>query len=47
MATTITSPSSEMIKPPEPPGALTWMRKNLFNNWYNSLLTIVSLLMIF
>ncbi|WP_016952598.1 amino acid ABC transporter permease [Anabaena sp. PCC 7108] len=26
---------------------LTWLRKNLFNNWYNSLLTIVCLIFIF
>jgi len=33
-------------KPPEPPGPLTWVRKNLFNNWYNSILTIVSITLI-
>ncbi|MFL7893827.1 MAG: amino acid ABC transporter permease [Anaerolineales bacterium] len=31
----------EVMRPPEPPGFRTWIRKNLFNNWINSLLTIV------
>ncbi|MDB9310179.1 amino acid ABC transporter permease [Aphanizomenon sp. CS-733/32] len=26
---------------------LTWLRKNLFNNWYNSLLTVVCLIFLF
>jgi len=34
------------ILPPEPPGPLTWIRKNLFNNWYNSLLSLGSLALI-
>jgi len=34
------------IRPPEPPGPLTWIRKNLFNNWYNSLLSLGSLALI-
>jgi general L-amino acid transport system permease protein len=33
----------EVILPPEPPGPLTWLRKNLFSSWYNSLLTVVLL----
>lgn len=41
MATTL-----EALRPPEPPGALTWLRQNLFNNWYNSLLTVISLIAI-
>lgn len=32
----------EEIKPPEPPGLVTWMRHNLFSTWYNALLTIIS-----
>lgn len=32
---------TESMRPPEPPGAMTWLRKNLFSNWYNSLLTII------
>ena len=29
------------IRPPQPPGPLKWVRDNLFNNWYNTLLTVV------
>ena len=29
------------IAPPLPPTALEWVRKNLFSNWFNSLLTIL------
>jgi general L-amino acid transport system permease protein len=32
---------TEEIHPPEPPGVVIWLRQNLFNNWYNSLLTIL------
>jgi general L-amino acid transport system permease protein len=39
--------STEDIRPPEPPGLITWIRKNLFNNWFNSLLTVVSLALIY
>jgi general L-amino acid transport system permease protein len=39
--------SSKALPPPKPPGPLTWIQENLFNNWYNSLLTIVSLLVVF
>lgn len=42
----VTIPSQDM-KPPEPPGLITWIRKNLFNNWFNSILTIVSLALIY
>ena len=28
------------MAPPSPPTVLEWIRKNLFSNWYNSLLTI-------
>lgn len=40
MTTDIQSKSKSL--PPEPPGPLIWIRKNLFNNWYNSILTIGS-----
>jgi general L-amino acid transport system permease protein len=39
--------SPEDIRPPEPPGLNTWIRKNLFNSWFNSLLTIISLVLIY
>ncbi len=32
--------TTEASAPPSRPGALEWIRKNLFSNWYNSLLTI-------
>jgi general L-amino acid transport system permease protein len=38
--------SQKVLRPPEPPGMRTWARKNLFNSWFNSLLTIVSLVLI-
>ena len=33
--------TSDGAGPPSPPGAMEWIRKNLFSNWYNSLLTIL------
>lgn len=42
MATT-----TELIRPPEPPGLLTWMRQNLFSTWYNALLSLLSMLIIY
>jgi general L-amino acid transport system permease protein len=39
--------TQEEMKPPEPPGLRTWIRKNLFNSWFNGLLTIVSLVLIY
>ena len=39
--------TTKEIKPPEPPGFRTWVRQNLFNNWFNGLLTIVSLVLIY
>lgn len=32
----------EMLRPPEPPGLLRWLRSNLFNSIPNSLLTVVA-----
>ena len=40
--TTIT----EEIRPPEALGVVAWLKENLFSNWYNSLLSIVSLVFI-
>jgi len=39
--------TQEEMRPPEPPGLKTWVRKNLFNSWFNSLLTIISLVLIY
>jgi len=35
---TVTSPS---LKPVIQPAPIAWVRKNLFNSWFNSILTIV------
>lgn len=32
--------------PPAPPGPIVWARQNLFSNWFNSLLTLLSLALI-
>lgn len=32
--------------PPAPPGPLAWARQNLFSNWFNSLLTLLSLALV-
>lgn len=37
----------EVIRPPQPPGPVKWVRDNLFNNWFNSLLTVVLLPLVF
>ncbi len=34
---------SEVLRPPQQPGALKWLRDNLFSNWLNALLTVISL----
>jgi general L-amino acid transport system permease protein len=39
--------TEEDIRPPLPPGPVKWMRDNLFNNWYNSILTVVLLPIVF
>jgi len=39
--------TEEVIRPPQPPGPIKWMRDNLFNSWYNSLLTVVFLPIVF
>ena len=37
----------ENIRPPLPPGPVKWVRDNLFNSWFNSILTIVLLPLVF
>ena len=39
--------AEEVIRPPQPPGPIKWMRDNLFNSWYNSLLTVIFLPVVF
>lgn len=38
--------STEMLAPPTPPGPIAWLRKHLFSDWFNALLTILSLTII-
>ncbi|HAV76158.1 MAG TPA: amino acid ABC transporter permease [Anaerolineae bacterium] len=38
---------SDTLAPPDPPGLVTWVKKNLFGNWFSSLLTLVSLTIIY
>lgn len=38
--------SAEVVEPPSPPGPLTWLRENLFSNWFNSILTLISLALV-
>jgi len=39
--------TSETLHPPDPPGLMTWMKKNLFGSWFNSLLTLLSIVIIY
>ena len=39
--------TEEVIRPPQPPGPVKWVRDNLFNNWFNSILTVVLLPLVF
>lgn len=38
---TLIAEESEVLRPPQP-GVIKWLRKNLFSNWWNTLLTIFS-----
>jgi general L-amino acid transport system permease protein len=38
--------SVEIVEPPRPPGPLAWLRENLFSNWFNSILTMISLVIV-
>jgi general L-amino acid transport system permease protein len=35
------------IRPPLPPGPIKWIRDNLFNSWFNALITVVLLPVVF
>ncbi|MDH3942831.1 MAG: amino acid ABC transporter permease [Anaerolineae bacterium] len=37
----MTETTQEFIRPPSPPGPIKWVRDNLFNTWFNSILTII------
>lgn len=41
------STNSDALRPPEPPGFISWAKNNLFNNWYNGLITILSIATLF
>jgi general L-amino acid transport system permease protein len=40
------STPTETLRPPAPPGPITWIRENLFNTWYNGIITVLTLLLI-
>jgi len=42
-----TQATVEITRPPQPPGPVKWMKENLFNSWFNSLLTVVLLPILF
>lgn len=42
MAQTISQSKESYLPPPAPPGAVKWIRENLFKGWLNSLLTLIS-----
>lgn len=42
-----TTTQTEAIRPPESPGLWNWIRENLFSNWINGVLTIISLIVIY
>ena len=42
-----TQQASVNIRPPSPTKPVVWIRRNLFNNWFNSLLTLLALGMIY
>ena len=44
---TVAVTSEKEVAPPPPPTPLEWVRENLFSTWYNSLLTIASLALLF
>ena len=40
------SAPAQTLRSPGPPGPIRWIRQNLFNSWFNSILTILTLLLI-
>jgi general L-amino acid transport system permease protein len=42
-----TTTIEKRLAPPRRPGAVQWLRKNLFNSWYNSILTVVTVVVLF
>ena len=39
--------TTEMFRPPDPPGPIKWARDNLFSSWLNTLLTIISAVVVY
>ncbi len=39
--------TTEEIRPPEPPGPITWIKQNLVNSWFNGILTVISLVVVY
>jgi general L-amino acid transport system permease protein len=39
--------TTQMLRPPDPPGAIKWARDNLFSSWFNTLLTVISAVVIY
>lgn len=37
----------QTLRPPGPPGRLAWIQKNLLNTWYNALLTLLSVIILY
>jgi len=42
-----TQATEAITHPPQPPGPVKWVKDNLFNSWFNSLLTVVLLPIVF
>ncbi|MBN1659214.1 MAG: amino acid ABC transporter permease [Anaerolineae bacterium] len=41
-----TAEQIDSSRPPAPPGVALWLKRNLFSNWYNSILTLIALAVI-
>ena len=39
--------STTVIRPPAPPGPVRWLKKNLFSTWYDALLTILAIVLLY
>ncbi|OQY23596.1 MAG: amino acid ABC transporter permease [Chloroflexi bacterium] len=39
--------SAAVIRPPSPPGLVRWLKKNLFSTWYDALLTILAIALLY
>jgi general L-amino acid transport system permease protein len=47
MTTTTEKSITEYLPPPDPPGIIKWLRNNLFNGWFNTILTIISVAVLY